>query len=125
MNAALAAEATIFPQERIFSAASFAGTPAAMVIAPGRHRVCISNRGGGWVSVITTWSYYKSVVYYSRIMAYFGRNSILCASGDSPISFHRFFRGRDSMKGNGESPFNFLARLAWIAGVGPYWAKRR
>jgi hypothetical protein len=60
------------------------------------------------VSSITTFSYYKSVVYYPRIMAYFNRNSILCSSGDSPIRFHRFFRGRDSMNGNGESPLPFL-----------------
>jgi hypothetical protein len=60
------------------------------------------------MSVITTSSYYKSVVYYSRIMAYFHRNGMLSSSGDSPKRFHRFFRGRDSMREHGESPLLVL-----------------
>jgi hypothetical protein len=44
-------------------------------------------------SVITTCGYHKPLVYYSRIMAYFGRSSILSSSGDSPIMFIDSFGG--------------------------------
>jgi hypothetical protein len=69
------------------------------------------------VNVITTFSYYKSVVYYPRIMAYFGRNSILCSSGDSPIRFHRFFRGRDSMKGAWRIAVSYFGGVACPTGL--------
>ena len=52
---------------------------------------------------ITACCYYNSAFYYSRIMAFSGRRSMLFSSGDSLERFHRFFRGRDSMKGNKEN----------------------
>jgi hypothetical protein len=52
--------------------------------------------------VITACSYYNSAFYYSRTIAVSGRRSMLISSGDSLERFHRFFRGRDSMKGNKE-----------------------
>jgi hypothetical protein len=59
-----------------------------------RHRdAFISKEMRAGKSVITTCSYHKSVVYYSRIMAYFCRNGILSSSGDSPLTFIDSFGG--------------------------------
>jgi len=59
--------------------------------------------------VITKWYYYNSPFYYPRLIANPIRPGMLFSSGDSPKHFHRFFRGRDSMKGNTESRrYSFL-----------------
>jgi hypothetical protein len=44
-------------------------------------------------SVITTCGYYKSVLYYSRMMANFCRRSILFSSGDYPRTLSSILSG--------------------------------
>jgi hypothetical protein len=64
------------------------------------------------VSVITTFSYYNSVVYYPRIMAYFGRNGILSSSGDFPGTLSSILSGEGfDEREQGESPLVILGGL--------------
>jgi hypothetical protein len=56
------------------------------------------------VLVITTWGYYKLPYCYSRTIAYFHRKAMLILKRRfSAEHFHRFFRGRDSMKWDEEN----------------------
>jgi hypothetical protein len=64
-----------------------------MVIAPGQRGFCIGNHGGGSVRAITTCSYHKSMVYYSRIVANFCRRSMLFSSGDYPGTLSSILSG--------------------------------
>jgi hypothetical protein len=60
-------------------------------------------------SAITACDYHKTALYYSRIVAICGRRGMLFSGGDFPKRFHRFFRGRDSMKVNKEiAVFSFF-----------------
>ena len=53
-------------------------------------------------NAITACYYHKTALHYSRIVAISGKRSMLFSGGDFPKRFHRFFRGRDSMKANKE-----------------------
>ena len=56
---------------------------------------------------------------HARTMANCARTSMLITSGDSPSNLHRFFRGRDSMKGNEENRCSYLHRILQIGSTLP------
>jgi hypothetical protein len=64
--------------------------------------------GAGW-DAITTCSYHKPVVYYSRALAYSYRRSMLSSSGDFPGTLSSILSGEGlDEREHGESPFVFL-----------------
>jgi len=66
--------------------------------------------------IITKSGYYKLPLCYSRTIAYFCKTAMLFNRRRfSAEHFHRFFRGRDSMKWNEESCRSYFGR-AFISG---------
>src|SRR5580704_5038926 len=70
-----------------------AGSPSAYGNSTWVASPCIGNHGCGWVRAITTCSYHKSVVYYSRALANSWRRSMLFSSGDYPRTLSSILSG--------------------------------
>ena len=66
--------------------------------------------------IITKSGYYNLAFCYSRTIAYFCKIAMLSNRRRfSAEHFHRFFRGRDSMKWNEESCRSYFGRCLWLA----------